>query len=238
MKLFTGCLAAGLVLGAAGAQAQMPAPYEAGRSPTTSVSDVGGPYAAARPEVPGPQYGNGPRLLPPEEVYTVLRENGFSPLGIPRQRGFVYAIAVIDRGGEGGRLIIDARDGRIVRFRPGLEIGNNFNSDITGSASPEALPPPTHVRGEPRPPKSIPHVASRTVPVPKASPLATKPEVQDKPQVQARPEAQPLQQSAATQAKPAEAPAAPPAVTTGSAPAKPVAQIAPTQDLPKVQGLE
>jgi hypothetical protein len=228
MKLFTGCLAAGLVLGAAGAQAQMTAPYEARRSPYTSVSDFGGPDAVARPEVlPGPQYGNGPRLLPPEEVYTVLRENGFSPLGIPRQRGFVYAIAVIDRNGESGRLIIDARDGRIVRFRPGY--GINFNEDITGSNAPqEALPPPTHVRGEPRPPRSIPNVASRTVPVPKASPLANN-----------QPAQQPArQQSAETQPKPAEAPAAPPAVTTGLAPAKPVAQIAPTQDLPKVQGLE
>jgi hypothetical protein len=69
-------------------------------------------------------------------------------------------------------------------------------------------------------------VASRTVPVPKASPLA------------AKPEPEPQQQSAATQSKPAEAPAAPPAVTTGMAPAKPVAEIAPTKDLPKVQGLE
>lgn len=239
MKLFTGCLAAGLLVGAAGAQAQMPAPNEAGRSPYTSVSDVGGPYAAARPETPRPDYGprphygNGPRLLPPEEVYTVLRENGFSPLGIPRQRGFVYAIAVIDRGGESGRLIIDARDGRIVRFRPGYRIENNFNEDITGSTAPqEALPPPTHVRGEPRPPRSIPHVASRTVPVPKANPLANS-------QPANQPAPQPAQQqSAATQPKPAEAPAAPPAVTTGSAPAKPVAQIAPTQDMPKVQGLE
>ncbi len=39
-------------------------------------------------------------LLPPQEVYTVVRESGFSPLGMPRQRGFVYTIAVIDRGGE------------------------------------------------------------------------------------------------------------------------------------------
>ena len=134
MKLFTGCLAAGLLVGTAGAQAQMQAPNEVGRSPYTSVSDFGGPYAAARPEAPGPDYGPahygyGPRLLPPEEVYTVLRENGFSPLGIPRQRGFVYAIAVIDRSGESGRLIIDARDGRIVRFRPGYRIENNFNEE-------------------------------------------------------------------------------------------------------------
>ena len=71
MKLFTGCLAAGLVLFGAGAQAQMLAPY-------TPVSDFGGPYAAAGPGGPGAPYGYGPRLLPPEEVYTVVRENGFS----------------------------------------------------------------------------------------------------------------------------------------------------------------
>jgi hypothetical protein len=84
------------------------------------------------------------------------------------------------------------------------------------------------MRDRPRPPRSIPHVASRAVPVPKASPLAAKPEAQPEPQ----------QQSAATQSKPAEAPAAPPAVTTGMAPAKPGAEIAATKDLPKVQGLE
>jgi hypothetical protein len=221
MKLFTGCLAASLVLLAAGAQAQMLAPY-------TPVSDFGGPYAAM-PDAPGANYGSGPRLLPPEEVYTVVRENGFSPLGIPRQRGFVYAIEVIDRSGESGRLIVDARDGRIVRFRPGYRVGNNFGEEPAVAYGQPGLPPPsTPVRGEPRPPRSIPHVASRTVPVPRASPLA------------ARPEAQPEQpqQSAATQSKPAEVPAAPPAVTTGQAPAKPVAEIAPTKDLPKVQGLE
>jgi len=222
MKLFTGCLAASLVLFAAGAQAQMLAPY-------TPVSDFGGPYAAM-PDAPGAPYGSGPRLLlPPEEVYTVVRENGFSPLGIPRQHGFVYAIEVIDRSGESGRLIVDARDGRIIRFRPGYRTGNNFNEEpavVYGQGG--QLPPSTPVRGEPRPPRSIPHVASRTVPVPKASPLAAKPEAQPEPQ----------QQSAATQSKPAEAPAAPPAVTTGMAPAKPAAEIAPTKDLPKVQGLE
>ena len=226
MKLFTGCLAASLVVFAGGAQAQRLAPY-------TPVSDFGGPYAAV-PEAPGARYapgvpGYGPRLLPPEEVYTVLRDNGFSPLGIPRQRGFVYAIEVIDRGGESGRLIVDARDGRIIRFRPGYTIGNNVSEEpavIRGQIGP--LPPSTPVRGEPRPPRSIPHVASRTVPVPKASPLAAKPEAQPEPR----------QQSAETQPKPAEAPAAPSAVTTGQAAAKPVAEIAPTKDLPKVQGLE
>jgi hypothetical protein len=229
MKLFTGCLAASLVLFAAGAQAQRLAP----------VSDFGGPYAAM-PDAPGAQYGSGPRLLPPEEVYTVVRENGFSPLGIPRQRGFVYAIEVIDRSGESGRLVVDARDGRIIRFRPGYRVGTNFGEDpppvVYGQPGP--LPPSTPIKGEPRPPRSIPNVASRTVPVPKASPLAAK--VEAKPEA-SKPEALPQQpqQSAATQSKPAEKPAAPPAVTIGQvSPPKPVAEIAPTKDLPKVQGLE
>ena len=50
--------------------------------------------------------------------HRIIREAGFSPLGIPRQRGFIYTIAVIDRGGEDGRLVIDARSGRILRFVP------------------------------------------------------------------------------------------------------------------------
>ena len=77
-----------------------------------------------------------PGLLPLTEVYAVLRENGFSPLGIPRLRGFVYTIAVIDRGGEDGRLVIDARNGRIIRFMPAYGMGGNFyeerRSHLTG----------------------------------------------------------------------------------------------------------
>ena len=119
MKLFTGSLAAGLALLAGAAQAQAPGRY-------TAASDFDAPYAVAPHAVPGPQYGAGPRygygpgpgLLPSIEVYAVLRDNGFSPLGIPRLRGFVYTIAVIDRGGEDGRLVIDARNGRIIRFLP------------------------------------------------------------------------------------------------------------------------
>ena len=123
MKLFTGSLAAGLVLLAAGAQAQVP--YGNGRSPYAAASDFDAPYAPVPPEIPGPRYGYGPSLLPSTEVYAVLRDNGFSPLGIPRLRGFVYTIAVLDRGGEDGRLIIDARNGRIIRFVPAYRMGGN-----------------------------------------------------------------------------------------------------------------
>jgi hypothetical protein len=295
MKFFTGwLLATGLALATTAAQAQVPAPYEAGRSPYYSVSDIGDPYYAPRPYAPppqypgprygqgyGPGYGQGPMLLPPTEVYTVVRESGFSPLGIPQQRGYVYTISVIDRGGDDGRLIIDARTGRVLRFIPAHRIGERFNDDLTMNYGPPGPLPPTHVRGGPRPPKSIPHVASRTVPVPKPSPLtsplaaakpatvepaakpvaavepaaaakpaaaATEPVVAAKPATAAEPVAatkpaaaapEPVQQSASVQSKPAEAqtPAAA-AVTTGAVQAKPVPPIAPTQDMPKVQGLE
>ena len=223
MKLFTGSLAAGLVLLAAGAQAQVP--YGNGRSPYAAASDFDAPYAAAPPAIPGPRYGYGPSLLPSTEVYAVLRDNGFSPLGIPRLRGFVYTIAVLDRGGEDGRLIIDARNGRIIRFMPAYRMGDQFNEESRVIDGSPGAPPPAHASGSPRP---GPKVASRTVPVPKANPLAAKP---------AAPE--PVKQAAAPAPKPAEVQAAaPPAVTTGSAPEKPVPQIAPTEEMPKPQGLE
>ena len=141
MKLFTGwILSAGLVVMAAAANAQGLAPYETGRSPYTVVSDVEGPYAVMPPEAPGPRYG--PALLPPTEVYAILRENGFLPLGIPQQRGLVYTIAVIDRGGDDGRLVIDARNGRIIRFVAADRMGDNFDEGLRGSyGAVGSLPP-------------------------------------------------------------------------------------------------
>lgn len=263
MKFFTGWVFAAGVLATTAAQAQVPAPYEAGRSPYYSVSDIDDPYYAppryAPPppaQYPGPRYGygQGPMLLPPTEVYTVLRESGFSPLGIPRQRGLVYTISVIDRGGDDGRLIIDARTGRIIRFIPAHRMGDNFNDDLTMNYGPPG-PPPTHVGAAPRPPKPAPQVASRTVPVPKPSPLAAaaKPAAAvvpaAKPVAAAAPAAvepavkpavaaEPVRQSAEAQPKSAEAQTPAAAVTTGAVQAKPAPQIAPTQDMPNVQGLE
>jgi hypothetical protein len=227
MKLFIkSVMSAGLVVVATAAQAQVLVPYGAGKAHVAVVSDVGGPYAQMPEGAPVPGYG--PTLLPPQEVYTVLRENGFSPLGIPQQRGLVYTIAVIDRGGDSGRLVIDARTGRIVRFMPAPRIGDGPNGDLAiyGPVGPGPVPPYSHARAMPRPPLSIPRVAGRTPPVPRPSPLA------------AKPAADPAAQSAAVQAKPAEVPAAPPPMTTGAVPAKPAPQIAPTQEMPKAQGLD
>jgi len=249
MKLFTGwVVSAGLVFTAATAHAQGVAPQGTDGSPSTTpyvaVTDVGGPYAAMPPEAPAPGYGYGygPTLLPPQEVYTVVRENGFSPLGVPHQRGLFYVISVIDRGGDDGRLVIDARNGRIVRFMPAYRLGNNSSQEVPVIYG--SVPPMSNARGVPRPPASVPQVASRTtsVPLPKASPLDVKPLAPklftDKPATD-KPASAPAQQSAAVQAKPADAPATPQAAAPAAVEAKPAApQIQPTQEMPKAQGLE
>ncbi len=137
MKLFTGwVLSAGLVLTAAAANAQGSrrsrrplASY--GRYPTSA-----GPmrrcrrtrrcrrlWSKLRPNY-GPNYG--PRLLPPQEVYSVVREGGFSPLGVPRLRGYVLR----HRGGRSPRRRRAPGDRRPQRadraLHAGLSDGRQF----------------------------------------------------------------------------------------------------------------
>lgn len=261
MKFFTGCVtAAALALAATAAEAQV-LPNGTGPGGYVAVSDFDGPYGP--PEVPPPQRyrygydderGPAPAVLPATEVYAVLRDNGFSPLGIPRLRGAVYTIAAIDRRGDDGRLVIDARDGRILRFMPaydsfGMAPGPYDEGAVAPYGPHSALPPPTMVRsGPPRPPAPIPHVASRTVPMPKAAPrhgetpvaaakpASPEPQQAQAPQAEKPPQAQPAQQAAATQTKPAEAPPQAAAPTIGQT--KPAVTILPTQDMPAAQGLD
>ena len=193
MKLFTGwALAAGLALTAGAASAQVLGP--------SRVSDFGGPYiegpyrggpyyAPPPAEVapPPPRYGYGgygpgyapgyapAALVPPHEVYNIIRQAGFSPLSVPRQRGFIYTIAVVDRGGEDGRLVIDARSGRILRFVPAWQNGSPYEGGAWNSSygPPGPLPPGagrSDLRSDLKPQAPAPRVASRSVPVPKPSP--------------------------------------------------------------------
>ena len=66
--------------------------------------------------------------------------------------------------------MIDARDGRVVRFVPAWRTGGNFHTDVAVAYGPPGPPPVSVVRGPPRPPALIPHVANRTVPLPRATP--------------------------------------------------------------------
>ena len=257
MKLFSGCwaLSFGLILTAGTANAQIAPPRESGGA-YRAVSDFYGPYGAvpqelppyaavppqALPYAPPPQVtpyaavpspeAYSPALLPPAEVYAILRGTGFRPLGVPRQRGMFYVIMVSDRYGEDGRLVIDARTGQFVRFVPAYR-----TQDIYGAY--EAAPGPYaqafgDLRDPPRPPASIPKLASRApvVPMPKPAPSRS---AEDRPLAE-RP-AQPPQQSAAVQAKPADTAAA--QVALPATEARPVTPpIRPTQPMPSVQGLE
>ena len=250
MKALRGwTISVGLLLAATAANAQG-MPQNAARPGYTPTSDLAGPYADAPPPPPraiygAPDYGNGygyggpgPALLPPREVYVVLRENGFSPLGAPRLRGFMYSISAIDRQGDDGHLVIDARDGRIVRFVRADRFSGygGYHDGYYGAPPPRPssgpLEPMTRLDAHPPAPK----MASRTpssIPVPKAAPSrpASELPVAAKPAPAATP-----QQSAAMQVKPAAtlpAAAAPP-----PAEAKPAPVIQPTQPMPKVQDLE
>jgi hypothetical protein len=253
---------AGLVLAITSAHAQTAAPKQSGHATVTAVSDVDAPYVATPPDRPGyyaPDY-DGPRVMPGSEVYAVLRDNGFSPLGIPRQRGFFYTIAAMDRRGNDGRLVIDGRDGRILRFMPAYRsrfdegYGPRFDDGYGPGPGygpppgygPESVLPPINqsLRGAPRPPSQIPQIASRTpqAPLPKSSPLrAGEAPVAASPKV-AMPPA--VSQSMAMQAKPAAAPkpaeVAKLPQNTAPAPtdAKAAPSIQPTEAMPKVQGLE
>lgn len=252
-------ISVGLVLVATAANAQGTAPQQAATPRYQAASDFSEPYADgpleaappaygapayvapgyaapryAAPEyaAPGPAYGTpayGPTLLPPQEVYAVLRGSGFSALGAPRLRGLFYHIAAVDRRGDDGRLVIDARNGQIVRFVPAYRTGERFDEGPYGYGP---FAPMGHFGNPPRPPADVPRVASRTpqsVPMPKAAPSRSA----DDRLLAEKPAPAPRQQSAAVQVKPAEVP------QTATADAKPAAPaLLPTQPMPKVQGLD
>ncbi len=117
-------------------------------------------------------------------------------------------------------------------------MSNNLYDDPTVTYGPGGpLPPIANMRGVPRPPASIPRVASRAplVPMPKASPPHAgdmKPEAVP---LAAKPAPEPAQQSAAVQTKPADAPSHPPAAVP-IVEAKPAPEIRPTQEMPKGAG--
>ena len=228
---------AGLIFAASAADAQMLAPYDAGRAHYQTASDFEQPYAEPPPPpyVAPPPYAYEPATLPPQEVYVVLRENGFLPLGVPRLHGWVYAIAAMDRTGENGRLLIDARSGRIIRFMPDYWRGGQFEEGLSGTLGPEsALLPPTAIRGVPRPPLPIPSAENRAaVPLPTPKPTA------GDPTESTRHSAADARTGAEIRTTPLAAPPAQASATVGEVKPKPPApQILPTQEMPKVQGLE
>ena len=219
MKLFIGWVAtSGVLLSAAAADAQVLVPYRIGAAPMV-VSDVGGPYAAMPredfgPRDFGPRYA--PAVLPPRAIDAMAREMGFQPLGAPQQRGVVYTMSAINIDGEDGRLVLDARSGRILRFMPAYRMGDRMGEEVVTNYGPAgAMPELPQYRRAPQPAVG-PKVASRTptaVPLPKKAPV----------------------RAVATPAKPVTPPVAvavPPASPATAAPAVPAEQQAVVQPKP------
>jgi hypothetical protein len=249
MKFVVGSMMSAAVLMAGAAHGQALVPLRGDVPAVVRASDVGGPYGV-------PVYGPPPRayeeplpsraygvlrsgysmaVLPLREVYAIVREAGFSLLGMPQQRGQVYTVAAVDQNGEDGRLVIDARSGQIIRFLPAYGLREGARAEVFVRDEPAAAPILPQYRRPPfaaAPAAAGPKLASRTsnVPTPKraptravaapaqpvaanvAKPVAVAPA--------AEPAAAPVQQSAVTEPKVTEPKVieAKPAETTGAAP--------------------
>jgi hypothetical protein len=120
---------------------------------------------------------------------------------------------------------------------------------MSGYGPEVALPPPTVIRGTPQSPATVPHVASRAVPLPVPKPSAagqlpdptprqsaaveTRSVTPPAPAPASAPPAAPASPAPTAQASVSPAPAS---VTVGEA--KPAPAIQPTQKMPAAQGLE
>ncbi|ABD09215.1 conserved hypothetical protein [Rhodopseudomonas palustris HaA2] len=256
-----GCvMSAGLMAGATAAMAQ-PAPRDIGPPAITVISDIEGPYAALPPPprirryLPEgryvPEASFAPDLLPPRAIVAIARDQGFAPLGLPRQRGMFYTLAAINPDGDDGRLVIDGRSGRLVRFMPAWRMGAAMEDETVAGYGPvQGLPPLPDSRA-PRPAKPVPQLASRTpaTPLPRPSPQqSTKgpsPTMAAKAATTVAPvkdaskpatDAAPKQETAKAENKSAASPAPGSPAPTEAKPSTPTIQ--PTEAMPPVQGLE
>ena len=260
MKFKGWVMSAGLAATAATTAMADPLPAGgAARPPVTRVSDLQGSYAAMPPPPRRDLRRPAPltevlEVLSPDEVTRAARAEGFSPLGYPRQRGVVYTMAAINPDGDDGRLVIDARTGRMVRFMPAWQMGDRME-EVTVASYGRIQGLPRFVEtNPPRPPKPVARVANRNAatPIPRPAPqhpagdkaakAAGDAAAKDgsKPMIdQARQDAgkDTKQDTAAAQSSASAIPSA-----AGPSPvrAKPSssATIRPTEAMPPVQGLE
>lgn len=220
-----------------------------------------GPYAE-RPYRPGP-YGQGPYaaippsygrpapdarpMLPPSQVVAVLRSSGYSPLGRITQRGWIYTVAALDPNGDDGRLIIDARTGRIMRFVPAMEVDATLNDRMARAYESMAYGPPV-------PPAPVGRPAYDARPAPSSRPPAAAAQTAKRPSPKiasrmpqsapaAVPARQPATASGGTAAENKAARVTVGAASASAAPATPAppssdVKLWPTQKMPDVQPLE
>ncbi|NEW94644.1 hypothetical protein [Rhodopseudomonas sp. BR0M22] len=259
MKFKGWVMSAGLA--ATAATTAMADPLPAGgdaRPPATRVSDVQGSYAAMPPPPPRREVrriappAEGLDVLSPDAVTRAARAEGFAPLGYPRQRGLVYTMAAINPDGDDGRLVIDARTGRLVRFMPAWQMGDRMEEVTVASYGRIQGLPHFIERNPPRPPKPVARLASRATatPLPRPTPQhpagdkAAKAIEADTAKDGSKPALDQGGQTGAKEAKQdtAAVQSAPNAVPSAAGPspvqAKPSVTIRATEPMPPVQGLE
>lgn len=177
--------------------------------------------------------------VPPREAIRMLRSTGYTVLSRPRPAGLVlYSIAVITPRGDDGRIYMDLRDGRLVRFVPGYALTPRTDEDIDLAYNPPRPPSAAAPR------KPAPNGAPKTASRPSAATTGVAPS-SAKHAAPKLPELKPAETKPAQTlpAQPAPVAAAAPAPqTTGvavkPAEAKPPVVIQPTQEMPAVMGLE
>jgi hypothetical protein len=80
-------------------------------------------------------------VIPPYEVFTIIRSAGLRPLGRPHYRGRFYVVHAVAPRGEEVRVVVDAYAARVLSIRP-----------LDRYATPEYDRPPAYRRYESGPP--------------------------------------------------------------------------------------
>jgi hypothetical protein len=149
----------------------------AARAQVVSVADEirpddEGAYYGGYRRVPGRPVAAVPGdIMAPPEVISLLRADGYAPIGPALQRGWIYTVAVVTPDGNDGRLVVDARTGDPIRFIPAMRIDARMSEELDFMYGPPGPPPDAYARdlytraNAPRPPAAVPNVAQRP-PVP------------------------------------------------------------------------
>jgi len=101
-------------------------------------------------------------IVPPYEVFTIIRSMGLRPLGRPHFRGRSYIVHAMDRRGEELRVVVDARAARVVSVTPIDRQAATEYDDPPVYRRYESGPPPVSgprvIEAEPRyvPPRAVP----------------------------------------------------------------------------------
>lgn len=169
-----------------------------------------------------------PTWVPPREVVRMLRSVGYDVLSRPRLRGPIFSVIVVSPRGEDGRIFVDARDGRLLRFVAGYALTGRTEEEIGLAYNPPGPPPVS----QPRKPQPSPaKTASRT------QTTGIAPSVN--PQTgSSGPVARPTAAAPGTLAQPQTQASATRPADTRPADARPSLVIQPTREMPAVLGLE